>query len=306
VAPKRTRQRREPAGAPSPGRAKGTGAPRRSTPPKGVGATGRARAPKTPAVSPPPQRKGLACGLAIAFWSVPPGQLVRRLLGLALVVALVCVFLLSLARTTTSVSGGQLLPRPGRAVAPDQSCHPDASGIPAPGPCGDTWRYTEGANQTGSVMAPPSASVAAIAQALRSVGSPLADDAPRRDGRTYAEYLWDEGKRTGVDPGVVMGFFNAESNYGIKGIATQTHDLANERPVPGRPTRCSNDGCYVYDDTWFDGIDRIYGLLADYARRGLDTAGKVIPTWAPSSDYNDDAVYSRNVRATMQALTAAS
>jgi len=227
-------------------------------------------------------------------------------LCLALVVALICVFLLSLARTTTTISGGQTTPRGRHAAAPDQACRPDSGDVPAPGPCGDTWRYAMGDNTDGKVMAPPSASVAAIQQALAAAGSPLADESPRRDGHTYAEYLWDEGKRTGVDPGVVMGFFNAESNYGTKGVATQTHDLANERPVPGRPTRCTNDGCYVYDDTWFDGIDRIYGLLAGYARRGLDTAGKAIPTWAPSSDYNDDAVYSRNVRATMQALTAAS
>jgi len=205
-----------------------------------------------------------------------------------------------------SIDGGQASVRSLRAVAPLQACRPDASGVPQPGPCGDTWRYAVAANPNGRVVAPPSASVAAIWQALSAQGSPLADNTPRRDGRTYAEYLWDEGKRRGIDPGMVMGFFNAESNYGIKGIAIRTHDLANERPVPGHPVRCSNDGCYVYDDTWFDGIDRIYGLLADYARRGMDTADRAIPTWAPSTDHNDDAIYSRNVRATMQALTAAS
>lgn len=230
----------------------------------------------------------------------------RQLLGVLLLAILACLLLLSLVHGTMSIDGGQTPVHSLHAVTPLQACRPGASGIPQPGPCGDTWRYAEAANPTGHVVAPPSASVAAIQHALAAAGSPLAGNTPRRDGRTYAEYLWDEGKRRGIDPGVVMGFFNAESNYGTKGIAMRTHDLANERPVPGRPTRCTDDGCYVYDDTWFDGIDRIYGLLADYARRGLDTADKAIPTWAPSTDRNDVALYSRNVRATLQVLTTAS
>jgi len=229
----------------------------------------------------------------------------RRVLGALLLAVLACALLLALTRGATSIEGGVLSGR-AAGVTPDAACPPDASGIPGPGPCGDTWRDARAANPDGRVLASPSASVAAIQRALAAAGSPLADEGPRRDGRTYAEYLWDGGQRTGVDPAVVMGFFNAESNYGTRGMAAQTHDLANERSVSGRPSRCSGDGCYVYDDNWFDGIDRIYGLLADYARRGLDTADKVIPIWAPQSDYNDDALMASNVRNTARALNAAS
>jgi len=239
---------------------------------------------------------------AIRRRSVGAPSPIQRLLGLLLVAIVGCLGLLVLAHSTASFQGGQGL----RGAPPQQSCRPDASGIPEPGPCGDTWRYAQAVNAQAHVLAPPSVSVAAIQQALTSADSPLADTTATRDSRTYAEYLWDQGKRSGVDPGMVMGFFNAESSYGTQGMSTQTHDLANERALAGRPSRCSNDGCYVYDDTWFDGIDRIVALLADYAHRGLDTADKVIPIWAPTSDYNNDLVMSGNVRATVQALHAAS
>ncbi len=196
---------------------------------------------------------------------------------------------------------GSVVSPPGR---PD--CRPAGGALPRPGPCGDTWRRAEAPNAAGAVVAPPSASVGAIWRALWATGSPLANNTPRRDGRTYAEYVWDKGRQTGVDPAVVMGFFRMESHYGIEGIAVHTHSLSNARPIGAQRALCTNDGCYADESTWWAGINDIYALLRAYADRGLTTADTAIPVWAPSSDHNNIRAYRAAVGQTLRTLNAAS
>jgi len=148
--------------------------------------------------------------------------------------------------------------------------------------------------------------VRTVWHALWAAGSPLADNGPRNNGKTYAEYIWDEGKATGIDPAIVMGIFRQESSYGTQGMAVLTHSLGNMRPMHPGAQLCGGDGCYQYEPNWFRGIDDIYRLLRRYVARGYATADQLIPTWAPPGDFNDDAIYSFSVHQTMHALNAAS
>lgn len=161
----------------------------------------------------------------------------------------------------------------------------------------------EWTNWTGRLAGPPSVSVHGIWRALWSAGSPLADNGPRRDHATYAEYLWDRGKTLGIDPAVVMAIFRMESGYGTRGMAVLTHDLGNSRPDAGEQQLCGADGCYAYEGNWFDGIDHIYRLLRRFSAQGYVTLDQVIATWAPPTDGNDDTAYLAGAYQTMQALS---
>jgi len=177
--------------------------------------------------------------------------------------------------------------------------------IPPPGLCGDGQRGAEAPNPNATILASPSISIDAIKHALTSAGSPLAVGAVLREKRTYAEYIWDKGKATGVDPAVMMAFFNQESNYGTHGVAVATHNPGNIRPFAGRGSYCSVYGCYAYAVDWFQGIDDTYNLLRTYAlAKGLRTVAQAVPVWAPSSDHNDDAVFINGVRNTMRSLAS--
>lgn len=157
------------------------------------------------------------------------------------------------------------------------------------------------------LLAPPSISIDAIKQVLTKARSPLAADAVLHGGRTYAEYIWDKGKATGVDPAVMMAFFNEESNYGTRGVAVATHNPGNIRPFAGRRNYCSVYGCYAYAVNWFQGIDDTYNLLRTYATtKGLRTAAQAVPVWAPSNDHNDDSIFIDGVRNTMRSLASLS
>lgn len=167
-------------------------------------------------------------------------------------------------------------------------------------------RLAVASNMAGYLAAPPSTSAAAIQRALRDAGSPLADTRPRHAGITYAQYLWDRGKESGIDPAVAMALFWHESHYGTLGMATLTHDLANARPDTTGPQLCNDDGCYAYDSDWFAGIDRMYALLRRYHSWGLLTVDQLVPVWAPPGDFNDDGAYIESVHETLQRLDLAS
>jgi hypothetical protein len=259
----------------------------------------------------------------MAIWFLVMQNAGRRILEIGLALAVICLLLTP--RAQHSLSGAADTGRPSTFVAPvprvhhPASTHHAASSIsatlsrvpgeqtagatcPPTGICDDSRRRAERPNPAGRLLAPPSVSAGAILRALSASGSPLAATSQRRDGKTYAEYIWDEGKASGIDPAVVMAIFRFESHYGTLGMARLTHSLGNIRPVGLQPEICSGDGCYAYANDWFDGVDRIYGLLREYARQGAATVDQVIPIWAPPSDNNDDAAYVAGVRETMQAL----
>jgi hypothetical protein len=247
----------------------------------------------------------------------------RRVVVGLLVLLLAAALVSDVGHRTRSPRGGVVVGRPPLSLAvPHAPTHtighcgagigprsrPSRVDLPPPaGPCGDPWRRALRANPRGAILAPPSAAVAALQQALAGVGSPLADTRPRRGGDTYAEYLWDAGRRTGVDPAVVLAFFWVESHDGTQGVAVQTHSLSNARPVGHEPVVCTSDGCYAAEPDWFAGIDRMVALLlAAYAHGGVSTADQAIPVWAPASDYNSVEAFSASVHQTLAELWAAS
>lgn len=185
-------------------------------------------------------------------------------------------------------------------------CRPPATLIPPPGPCGDTFRTMKQSNDTGSILAPPSTSVQAIWRALWAMGSPLADNNLRfqtsRGTLDPAEYIYDSGLATGVDPSIVVSFCYVESRCGRLGMAALTHSLSNQRPVGMVPQIVGGDGGYAYFSDWFQGIDAIYRLLLDYVHHGLMTVSAAVPVWAPSADANNPASYTAGVLAEMTRL----
>jgi len=226
----------------------------------------------------------------------------RRVLGASLVgIVVVAILLPNVIRRGSSRGPGAASPGPSVAVA---SCRPIKTGLSVPGPCDDPRRQPVAPNPRGHLAALPSVSVGAIWRALDAAGSPLANNTVRRGGRTYAEYIWDVGRSTGIDPGVMMGFFNQESNYGTKGVAVRSHNPGNLRPISGRQTVCDVDGCYAYAADWFQGIDDTYGVLRHYADHDMKTIEQAVPVWAPNVDYNDVGVFIDGVHQTMRALAA--
>lgn len=174
-------------------------------------------------------------------------------------------------------------------------------GAPPPVACADKTRPAIAPNPQGEILHAPSVSVRAIWLTLLQGGSPLADDTARRGGRTYAQYIWDAGRASGVDPAILMGMFNVESHYGRDGVARLTHSPGNMRvSQPGQP---AIQGYASYPD-WFAGIDATDALLRRYAGAGMATVDAAIPTWAPSSDHNDTAAYIVIVHDTMAAIAA--
>ena len=228
----------------------------------------------------------------------------RRVLSASLVGIIVVAILLPNVVKRGSSRGPGSPGQPFGLPTAGAPCRAAGAGLPAPGPCGDLWRRPVAPNPTGQLAAPPSVSVGAIWRALNAAGSPLADNTVRRGGCTYAEYLWDVGRSTGIDPGVMMAFFNQESNYGTKGVAVRSHNPGNLRPMPDRRTVCDVDGCYAYAADWFQGIDDTYGVLSHYADGGIKTVEQAVPVWAPNVDHNDDDVFLDGVHQTMRALAA--
>lgn len=183
---------------------------------------------------------------------------------------------------------------------PPAGCPGSATPAQQAGLCDDPIRRAFAANPGGQILHPPSVGVRAIWQALQAAGSPLADTSIERDGRTYAQYIWDAGRASGVDPAVFMGMFNVESGYGSSGVARYTHSPGNMRAKDGE---ASVEGYAFYPD-WFAGIDATYALLREYALNGAPTVDAAIPVWAPASDHNDPAAYIAAVKETMARIAA--
>jgi len=243
---------------------------------------------------------------AATFLFFPPRP--RRLIATSLIVGLLVVGGITLKRHGVHTPSSAASPSRTAALSLgslSSRCGGPRALIPPPGSCGDAQRVVEAPNPNAAIIAPPSISIDAIEHALSGAGSPLAANTVLHGKRTYAEYIWDKGKAVGVDPAVMMAFFNQESNYGTQGVAVDTHNPGNIRPFPGRGSYCSVYGCYAYAVDWFQGIDDTYDLLHAYAtEKGLHTVAQAVPVWAPSSDYNDDVVFITGVRNTMRSLAS--
>jgi hypothetical protein len=135
-----------------------------------------------------------------------------------------------------------------------------------------------------SVLGKPTISASFIDQVLASYNSPAA-------GKGQA--LYDLGVKYGIDPVFALAFFMHESLFGTTGEARATLSLGNLRCIPTRPCIDQDRGGYAQMNSWVDGFEQWYKLIRNLyiAQWGLVTVDKIIPTYAPNSDGNNEAEY---------------
>jgi len=135
-----------------------------------------------------------------------------------------------------------------------------------------------------AVLGKPTITADFINRVLASYNSPAA-------GKGQA--LYDLGVKYGIDPVFALAFFEHESLFGTTGEARTTLSLGNLRCIPTRPCIDQNRGGYAQMYSWEDGFDQWYKLIRNLyvAQWGLVTVDKIIPTYAPNSDGNNEAEY---------------
>ncbi len=157
-------------------------------------------------------------------------------------------------------------------------------------------------------ISPPRISKATFVNVLRTANSPAAPE---------AESMYDGCASVGVDPALLLAFFQHESSYGKAGIC-KTHDTRNPGNVRkayntsrGRQLQIEGRGPFWKFDSWTEGsIDWAERMKVVYSQqKGLDTVEKAIPIYAPSSDNNKPERYIQSVLTavkTWQAMEATS
>jgi hypothetical protein len=135
-----------------------------------------------------------------------------------------------------------------------------------------------------AVLGKPTISADFINQVLASYNSPAA-------GKGQA--LYDLGVKYGIDPVFALAFFMHESLFGTTGEARATLSLGNLRCIPTRPCIDQDRGGYAQMSSWVDGFEQWYKLIRNLyvAQWGLVTVDKIIPTYAPNSDGNNELEY---------------
>ncbi len=135
-----------------------------------------------------------------------------------------------------------------------------------------------------SVLGKPTITVDFINKVLASYNSPAA-------GKGQA--LYDFGVKYGIDPVYALAFFMHESLFGTTGEARATLSLGNLRCIPSRPCIDRNRGGYAQMYSWEDGFEQWYKLIRNLyvAQWGLITVDRIIPTYAPNSDGNNEKEY---------------
>jgi len=110
--------------------------------------------------------------------------------------------------------------------------------------------------------------------------------------------LYDGGVKYGIDPIYALAFFKQESSFGIKGEASTTLSLGNLRCISDRPCVDQARGGYAQMQSWGDGFDHWYALIAGdkYVKNGLITVDQIIPVYAPPADNNNDTAYINAVK----------
>lgn len=145
--------------------------------------------------------------------------------------------------------------------------------------------------QTGpySVLGKPTITADFINRVLAAYHSPAA-------GKGQA--LYDLGVQYGIDPAFALAFFMHESTFGTQGEARTTLSLGNLRCIPDHPCVDQDRGGYAQMASWEDGFKTWYALIRNYyiGQRGLDTVDKIIPTYAPNSDNNDEQGYIKSLK----------
>jgi hypothetical protein len=158
----------------------------------------------------------------------------------------------------------------------------------------NTWQNSSGPittkkpipTQSGpyAVLGKPTISADFINQVLASYNSPAAGK---------GQDMYDLGVKYGIDPVFALAFFMHESLFGTTGEARATLSLGNLRCIPTRPCIDQNRGGYAQMNSWVDGFEQWYKLIRNLyvAQWGLVTVDKIIPTYAPNSDHNNETAY---------------
>ncbi|MGH2505802.1 MAG: hypothetical protein ACRDHZ_00045 [Ktedonobacteraceae bacterium] len=144
-----------------------------------------------------------------------------------------------------------------------------------------------------SLLGKPTISAHLINQVLAHYNSPA---------QGTGQAMYDLGKQAGVDPVYALAFFLHESGFGTTGEARTTYSLGNERCIKDRPCIDQDRGGYAQMNDWVDGYAHWYTLIRAYAsgeiKRELTghstpliTVSQIIPTYAPSSDHNNERAY---------------
>ncbi len=207
-----------------------------------------------------------------------------------------------------------------RTVAPTPTPCASDTAVPPAGPCGYPYMRALAPNPDGFIFHRPSIGIYAIIRLLRQMGSPLATAQTCDDHgscMSVPAWLWRSGLVRGEDPLVLLAMCYEESHCGRDGEAALNHSLGNMRPLGAADViHCpAPDSCYHHSDTWGEGIEDAYNLLARYANGQiasdplthqplpLPTLWAAIPTWAPAGDGNDPANYRAATYSIIQAWT---
>jgi hypothetical protein len=122
-----------------------------------------------------------------------------------------------------------------------------------------------------------------IEKVLVENGSPAA-------GTGLSTALVELGKRNHIDPVWPLAIFHHESNYGRKGVASETHAIGNIKCSQGYT--CDRTGTFRSYRNWTQSAADWYLLMRSvYLPKGLTTIDTIIPVYAPPSDHNDVSAY---------------
>lgn len=139
-----------------------------------------------------------------------------------------------------------------------------------------------------TILHAPRISKATFAKVLRNAGSPAAP---------YANRIYDEFVKKGVDPAFALAVYRKESSYGKAGVARWTKGWGNLRTSPNYP---SKSGFAYYPNYIVGAADtarlmRIYGLNQIRPGKKTSTALTFAYVWAPAADNNAPAAYGPQV-----------
>lgn len=130
----------------------------------------------------------------------------------------------------------------------------------------------------------------AFIEVLRAAKSPALPE---------AEACYDICVAAGIDPAVALAFFQHESTYGKKGLATSTLNWGNIRRSQGRGVNkvIPGRGQFAHYTSWAASLADWCDLIKSktYIGRGLTTVALVLPVYAPSSDNNKPERYAAAV-----------
>lgn len=142
-----------------------------------------------------------------------------------------------------------------------------------------------------AVMGKPTVNADFINKVLSNAGSPAVGK---------GQVFYDLGVQYGIDPVFALAFFQHESTFGTRGEARKTLSIGNLRCIQNHACvdkNASGDG-YAQMDSWDDGIKTWYSLIRNFYVIDMhkDTIEKIIPTYAPSSDNNNEAAYINSLK----------